>query len=839
MRKHTRAAAAAIAIAVGVTGTAPALAADGPVEAGIFVDKVEGLSEGFMNGVDVSTVLSLEASGVVFRDRDGEPADLFAVLADHGVTDVRIRVWNDPYDDQGRGYGGGNVDVERAVQIGERATEAGMSVLVDFHYSDFWADPGKQMAPKAWEGMTVEQKAVATEEFTRDALQQFEDAGVDVTMVQVGNETVRDVADVGENNWDGMAAIFSAGSRAVREVLPDALVAVHFTNPERAGSYATFARNLDERDVDYDVFASSYYAYWHGTAQNLTEVLRHVAETYDKKVAVVETSWAYTLEDGDGTENVISTPQDEYPINVQGQATAIRDVYQAVADVGEAGIGVFYWEPAWLPVGPPEQLEQNRLLWERDGSGWATSYAAEYDPEDAGQYYGGSGWDNQALFAYDGTPHESLNIFNYVYTGAVAPLEVVSVEEPSVTISETDELVLPETVTVAYNDGSEEEQTVTWSGAAEWISGPGTYRVPGVTSAGLDTVATVVVTAANYLRNPGFEDADTSMWAATGSGLSVRSTENPLSGSRSASFWDDAPYSFTLTQVVEGLPAGSYVAAGSAQGQNSAGTVRIELVSGDQTAASTSELTGWQNWDERQTDPVVIPEGGSATVRIVGDGLGAGDWGSVDDLSLSQLRAAGADTRELEAALAEAEGVDRDRYTAESLQALDEALEIARIVLSADAPTAEDVAAALALLRAAIDGLVEKTEPPAPVPDTELRGSLSDDTVGPGDRVTVRASGFEPGESVEIWLHSEPVLLATVAADSTGDVTATVTIPASAEPGPHRLELRGADSGSLFLDLTITGALVATGTDAAAPVGLALLLLMLGAVAMVRRASTR
>ena len=141
--RMTGAAALAAALAVAVPAGAGAASAaeptDGPVEAGIFVNRVEGLSADFVNGVDVSTVLSLEESGVVFRDASGAPSDLFAVLADHGVNSVRIRVWNDPYDEAGHGYGGGNVDVARAVEIGERATAAGLGVLVDFHYSDFWA----------------------------------------------------------------------------------------------------------------------------------------------------------------------------------------------------------------------------------------------------------------------------------------------------------------------------------------------------------------------------------------------------------------------------------------------------------------------------------------------------------------------------------------------------------------------------------------------------------------------------------------------------------------------------------------------------------------------------
>src|SRR5690606_33480015 len=152
--------------------------------------------------------------------------------------------------------------------------------------------------------------------------------------------------------------------------------------------------------------ASSYYPFWHGTPENLTTVLSDIASTYGKKVMVAETSWVYSLDDFDGQPNVVSTAAETtaFAVSAQGQADAFRATVQAVADVGEAGIGVYYWEPAWLPVGPPDTVDANRELWERDGSGWATSFAGVYDPDDAGEFWGGSGWDNQALFAADGTP---------------------------------------------------------------------------------------------------------------------------------------------------------------------------------------------------------------------------------------------------------------------------------------------------------------------------------------------------------------------------------------------------------------------------------------------------
>jgi arabinogalactan endo-1,4-beta-galactosidase len=785
---------AAAGVLLATLGPVPVWADDHePVEAGIFVQKVDDLPDDFINGVDVSSVLSLEESGVVFRDADGNAADLFAVLADHGVTDVRVRVWNDPFDAEGRGYGGGNVGVDRAVEIGERATAAGLRILVDFHYSDFWADPGKQDAPKVWEGLTVPEKATALGAFTTDALQSFEDAGVDVRMVQIGNETNNGVAGV--TGWDGMAELFSAGAAAVRDVLPDALVAVHFTNPEHVNRYANAAAALHARGVDYDVFASSYYPYWHGSLANLTNVLSHVATTYDKQVAVVETSWAFTLEEGDGHTNTIDQPSEatQYPVSVQGQATAVRDVIQAVADVGDAGLGVYYWEPAWLPVGPPEEWEANRVLWERHGSGWATSYAAEYDPDDAGVWYGGSSWENQALFAYDGTPLESLRVFQYVRTGAVAPLAVVDVEDVAVTTDEGASVTLPTSVAVTYNDGSIEEQNVTWPASVEWITSAGIYEITGTTDAGLSVAATVTVLVRNFLLNPGFEDADVSMWASTGSGLTVRGTDTPRSGARSSHFWQGSPYSFTLGQTVSGLPAGSYVATASVQGgDQGTGTLDLILTADEATVAAPVTVAGWQVWQEPLTGALVVPEGGSATVTISAS-LPAGGWGSIDNVVLALATEPGADTTALEAALADARAIDRALYTDSSLVGLDEAIGIAEVVIAADRPDADAVAAAIEVLEEAHAALVLRGP----------EGSLSAPTVERKGTLTVTASGFQPGEQIEVWIHSRPRLLASGVVAPDGSFQATVAIPAPVRPGAHQIEIRGANSGSVWLDVHV------------------------------------
>lgn len=707
---------------------APLDPADGPVAAGVTVPAIDGLPADFIGGVDVSSVLSLEESGVVFRDAAGEPGDLFAILADAGVTDVRVRVWNDPFDEAGRGYGGGNVDVARAVEIGERATDAGLGVLVDFHYSDFWADPAKQDAPKAWEDLTVDAKATELRDFTADALRQFATAGVDVEMVQVGNETNNGVAGV--TSWADRALLFNAGAQAVRAEMPDALVALHFTNPETPGRYATVARELADRGVDYDVFASSYYPFWHGSTENLTAVLSQIAGTYGKEVMVAETSWAYTLDDGDGHGNVIDLPSEatQYPVSEQGQAWVLHDVMKAVADVGDAGIGVFYWEPAWLPVGPPADVEQNRTLWERDGSGWATSFAGEYDPEDAGEYFGGSAWDNQALFGFDGTPLESLRAFAHVRTGSVAPLAVADIETVTSTIDDGDAVSLPATVEVLYNDRTTRDESVTWTPGAESVTGPGTYAFAGVTENGAETSATITVRERNYLVNGGFEDADLSVWQSTGTGVNVGSWENPRSGTRSASFWSDAPYSFAVTQTVTGLPAGIYRASAAVQGAQGAPDDIAQLTvtsSGGGEQSVRLPRNGYNAWVTPATGEIAVAEGETVTVRVDAE-LPALAWGSVDDVSLTRV-AGLADTAPLQAAIDRAAAVERVQYTDASLATMDAAAQTARDVLALTTARQQQVDDAAAVLAASVDALQLRPaapgDPAAPAPGTPGTGT--------------------------------------------------------------------------------------------------------------------
>ncbi len=626
-----------------ILGVWPGKAEDSP----LYVRKVENLADDFFLGMDVSSVLAEEASGVKYYDAQGRERDLFDLLAENGVNLIRVRVWNDPFDAQGRGYGGGNCDIETALAIGKRAAAAGLPLLVDFHYSDFWADPGKQMVPKAWKGMDIdEEKVPAVEAYTRDCLQKLKDAGVSVAMVQLGNETNGMLC--GEKIWMNIYKIMNAGSKAVREVYPDALIAVHFANPENGDAYRSWASKLNYYSLDYDVFGTSYYPYWHGTLDNLKAVLSEIGEKYGKKVMVMETSYAWTAQDGDFSANSIGEGgiyDKPYPFTVQGQANEIADVAQAMADIG--GIGICYWEGAWVPVGT-ESWEENSARWERFGSGWASSFAWEYDPGDAGKYYGGCACDNQTLFDFSGRALPSLAVFNLLRTGQDAPPRVDALDETELYCDINGEIILPETVPAVMNDNSRKNVPVIWEAidaAALKAAGPADYVIHG-TADGRNAALNLHMVKYNYAANGSFEDADRAMWQAVDhAGADQLYAEEKKNDSRTGA-WHWHFYSakadtvdFDLEQTIENLPAGQYVYRISIQGGDGGKTEIYSYVkrNGEIIATAPAKITKWAEWHTPEISGIDVKDGDAVAIGIHVACAGAGAWGKIDDAELNSM----------------------------------------------------------------------------------------------------------------------------------------------------------------------------------------------------------
>ena len=616
----------------------------------LYVQKVENLPEDFILGMDASCVPALEKGGVKYYDHEGTEKDVYQILSENGINYIRVRIWNDPFDAEGNGYGGGNCDIENAVEIGKRATQFGMKLLVNFHYSDFWADPGKQMVPKAWVGMDIDAKTEALYQYTKDSLQKLVDVGVDVGMVQIGNET--NGAMCGESSsalggWKKIMQLMSAGSKAVREVCPDALVAVHFANPENADSYVSYGKNLDYYQVDYDVFASSYYPFWHGTLDNLASVLSKIAETYGKKVMVAETSYAFTAEDTDFSGNTIGDGGGivkDYPFTQQGQANLVRSVIDTVVNKTTNGIGVFYWEGTWITAGGAS-WEENSALWEKNGSGWASSYAAEYDPEDAGKWYGGSAVDNQTFFTPDGKATEALKVFNLVKTGNVIENRADAIEDTELILDLSGEIILPDLVNAIMMDNTKQQISVQWHDVdvdAMKNGGPAKYTIKG-TADGMEAVCYVSMVNFNYLQNWSFEEGETG-WTANAIGkfdqLYVEDkVTDSITGTRHYHFWGAGAncVEFTLEQEVKDLKTGNYRYAISIMGGD-AGEAEVYAyvkINGEIVARADTVITAYNEWHEAAIENFAYTEGDNVTVGIYVKCAGPNAWGKIDDAMLN------------------------------------------------------------------------------------------------------------------------------------------------------------------------------------------------------------
>ncbi len=686
-------------------------ALDGLVfDADLFVTQIDDYNEeDSIRGMDVSSYLSImdafealkekkEADGaseeeidaIGFKDWEGNVLDkqgFFDLLADSGVNSVRIRVWNDPYNSAtGVGYGGGNNDITKAVEMGQYVTNAGMDTLIDFHFSDFWADPGKQKEPKAWAQYTIEQKANAINTFVTDSLTLLKENNVKVSMVQIGNETNGKFC--GESGFDNMNILFDAGCDAAKAIDEDILNVIHFTNPESTGRLAGYAKNLAAYDgdsdgesegVSYDVFATSYYPYWHGDIANLKSVLTPIAQTYDKYVLVAETSWANTWTEGDGHENTILEESDlgdyvDYLVTLQGQATAIRNVANAMNDISKsvtlkngdkAGLGFYYWEPAWIPVesivdengelkeNSDEIIASNQEIWETTGSGWAAEAASEYDPDDAGAWHGGSAVDNQAVFDFDGNPLATLNMFKYFRFGAQAAeiaVDGYTSISRDVMLGETVDAKLPASVEVIYNNSTKGDETVIWNqddidivnAATESVEGLGTYTINGTLTEKNDypVVCKVEVIPENLLTDSSFENAESS-WSITGSGAAITG-DDPMEGSKSLHFYYSADFAFTAECTTTVSEVGYYNASINMQGLTSSGSrdgesLVLKAVTGDGTEYVSENVTlnGWLAWQEPLIEDIYVSQemidNGENTITLIVDAAFLAEaWGTID-----------------------------------------------------------------------------------------------------------------------------------------------------------------------------------------------------------------
>lgn len=362
----------------------------------------------FIKGMDVSSLMELESLGAKFQDEDGDQRDLLTILQEYGTNAIRLRLWNNPCSYQGEPYGGGNNDMETTIAMAKRVQERDMSVLLDLHYSDFWADPGKQIKPKAWADFTGKRLEYAVYDYTLAVLRNFRTEGVFPDMIQIGNELSNGLLwpDGKRPNYENIAMLVNAGIRAVRTMDPDIPIMIHLDNGGNNELYREWFDSYFENDgADFDIIGLSYYPFWHGSLADLEYNMNDLAKRYKKELVVAEVSMGFTMEDYAKYEKL--KPQErkgmatkpelvkkiDYPMTKQGQADFMADLMKRIVTVPDGlGRGFFYWEPAWIPV---------------PGSGWATEASLKYmkDPGPCGNE-----WANQALFDYEGRPLPALDV---------------------------------------------------------------------------------------------------------------------------------------------------------------------------------------------------------------------------------------------------------------------------------------------------------------------------------------------------------------------------------------------------------------------------------------------
>lgn len=343
----------------------------------------------FVKGADVSHLLQIEDHGGKFY-HDGVQNDLLQILKDHGLNAIRLKVWNDPGNPccfpANQSDPAGYNDPAHVTQLAARASEMGFRLMIDFHYSDWWADPGKQYTPHEWEGKTLEHLRSSLYAFTHQVLSTLRRKGITPEWVQIGNEISNGMLwPAGSTeDWDSLAALIKEGYRATKAIDPAIGVVLHYDNGGNNSGAVGWFDNAQSRGVQWDVIGLSYYPFWHGSLSDLEGTLNDLAARYGQDVLIVETAYPWTTQNGDSHPNVYTnTGPVSYPMSPAGQEQFLNDLVGRIKAVPKGrGAGFFYWEPEWIPV---------------EGAGW--------------KYGEGNEWDNVTLFDFDGNALASLDLF--------------------------------------------------------------------------------------------------------------------------------------------------------------------------------------------------------------------------------------------------------------------------------------------------------------------------------------------------------------------------------------------------------------------------------------------
>lgn len=590
--------------------------------AAVQVNPIENLSTDFIKGADVSIMPELERNGTKFYD-NGIEQDGLTILKNHGVNWIRVRIWNNPYVVGPEGVGGGNTDEAKAIEMAKRAKALGMKVLVDFHYSDFWVDPGQQKKPDAWKNDSGDKLVDDVYAYTAKVMQDFNAQGVTPDMVQVGNELNNGMlwpeAQLTEDNPNGykfLAKLLNAGLQAVHDNDKDNKVKtmIHLAGVD-VNLYHTFFDNLIVKNKvnDFDIIGMSFYPFWHGTMDDLKNTMNDVSAKYNKDVIAVETAFGYTLEDADFEKNNFGTNEEKvsgYKATVQGQATGLRDVMATVASVNDnRGLGIFYWAPDWVI--------NEKVGWKSNG--------------------GGNGWDNLTLFDTKGNALESMDTFNLVsdpnnqyIEPQVTAINTVDVKDVSL-YSNVD---LPQTVGVVYSNDAVKNMSVKWDVAKPIFAKPGNYTISGtVEGLAQKAIANIEVkNKMNLVLNGNFENETLNGWDIVGdsSAINLAWNQGDVRDKCAMHYWNNKPFNVIIKQKLKGLSDGKYTLSCWTQGNGLASKYQLFVKQNGVEMTTDIKDDGWNRWHQTLIKNIEV-KNGEVEIGFILNGR-PDTWGSIDDI---------------------------------------------------------------------------------------------------------------------------------------------------------------------------------------------------------------
>jgi len=339
--------------------------------------------DNIIKGIDISSLQQIEDSNGKFYE-NGTEKDPLEIFKENGINTVRLRLWHNPQS----GYN----NFSKTLMFTQRIKNMGLKFILDFHYSDSWADPSQQVKPNKWKELTFHELKDSIYSYTKFVVSTLKKQNTIPEIIQIGNEiTCGFLWDDGricdsfnnEEQWNKFSDLIKEGIRGVKESLTNedsVKIMLHIDNGGSSEICRWFLDNLNQTEINYDIIGLSYYPWWHGTLDVLKYNINDLLLRYDKEIIVTETAYPWTLNWNDNTQNIIGNSNqllNGYPASVEGQKKYIEDLLKITTNQNNKLLGLVYWEPAWIST----------------------------------QSFG-SPWENLALFDFNGEVLNSIKAFN-------------------------------------------------------------------------------------------------------------------------------------------------------------------------------------------------------------------------------------------------------------------------------------------------------------------------------------------------------------------------------------------------------------------------------------------